>query len=64
MVSYPKNQIFAFYTVIVVLLSVLGFFQGEKILKLDKHKGAAAGAMMGLVISVILWYSYGKEHSY
>jgi len=59
--KYDKKRIMAFYAAITVVLAVVGYLLGR-----GSGKGMmylAAGAVLGVVVSVILWVTWGKKNS-
>lgn len=59
---YSKKQIFIFYILLTLVLTVIGYFQGKKTLQQNEY--ALYGLLSGIIISVILWYAWGKANSY
>lgn len=48
--------ILVFYGILAIITAAIGHF-------LDKKSGFTNGYIAGVVISVILWFSYGKKAS-
>lgn len=56
-----KEMIWGFYGVLIIVLSVVGYFIG---LKKNKEKlYAIIGMIIGVMISIILWLTVGKKMS-
>jgi hypothetical protein len=54
---WPTFQIILFYALVMMVTSTLGFV-------LFKKDGAVHGLALGAVLSLYLWYQYGKDMSY
>ena len=54
---WPTFQIIIFYALVMMVTSTLGFV-------LFKKDGAVHGLAVGAVVSLFLWYQYGKDMSY
>ena len=54
MLNMNKNLIFAFYALLVVVLTVLGYRYGGEM-------AAVAGALLGCLVSYGLWEIVGKK---
>lgn len=57
----PLQKVILFYTIIVIVLGVLGYYKGPEFVGSNSY-GAAAGATLGMVLSLILWFMYGKNY--
>lgn len=58
-----KEYVLAFYAVLMVVLAVVGLYFGEKSIG-GKMEAAGLGALLGWFISVVLWYTWGKNNTY
>lgn len=68
-----KNKIFMFYAVMTLVMGLIGALANRKIQadknpSMDSKKALMMGAMSGMaagaVLSVILWFAWGKHNSY
>lgn len=57
-----KEYIWAAYAVLIVLLTVVGFFVGKSSGKSELY--ASVGAFFGALISIVLWVVWGEKNSY
>jgi len=55
-----KEYIFAFYGLLTIALSALGYF----IASTDKVEYGISGGLLGILISIILWIKIGRRVSY
>ena len=53
----PAYQILVFYFVVMVVTSTVGY-------TLDKTDGFTYGLVLGVVVSLGLWFQYGKKMAY
>lgn len=60
--AYPKNQIFAFYTLLTASLTFIGYWNGKK--SNQANEKAWNSFVAGILISTILWQVWGKSNSY
>lgn len=58
----PKNQIFTFYIILTIVFTISGYQHGKQTNNSNSH--AFYGFILGLVISIILWETWGKANSY
>ena len=54
---WPTFQIIIFYALVMMVTSTLGFV-------LFKKDGGVHGLAVGAVLSLFLWYQFGKDKSY
>lgn len=57
-------QIITAYVGVTIILALLGFLIGNSYSKNGKHRGmefAIAGGILGVVISIILYFTVGKK---
>lgn len=52
-----KTALMVFYAVLIVVMAVIGYFVGKD----KKEMYAAVGALIGLAVSVLLWFVWGKK---
>lgn len=58
----PKNNVYAFYVVLTIALIYLGYRHGNKTNNGIEH--GIYGGFIGLIISYILWETWGKHNTY
>jgi hypothetical protein len=55
-----KEYIFAFYGLLTIALSALGYFISSS----NRIEYGISGALLGILISIILWIKVGRRVSY
>ena len=53
----PAYQILVFYLLVMMVTSTVGY-------TLDKKDGFTYGLVLGVVVSLALWFQYGKKMAY
>ena len=51
-----RSMLYIFYGVLTLLLALGGFYLG-------KTYGALSGLLLGIILSLVLWFAWGKKHS-
>ena len=63
MVEKTKTEnVLAAYIILTMLLALIGYFMGKT--KQKKKSYAITGALIGLIVSTMLWLSWGQYHTY
>ena len=60
MEQIKKEYIGGFYLILIIILSLIGYF----VAKNNKLEYALAGALVGVLISLLLWILWGSKNSY
>ena len=60
MEQIKKEYIWGFYLILIIILSLIGYF----VAKNNKLEYALAGALVGVLISLLLWILWGSKNSY
>ena len=60
MKQIKKEYIWIFYGILIILLALLGYF----FTKHNKIEYGLAGALIGVLISLLLWILWGSKNSY
>jgi uncharacterized membrane protein len=55
-----KEYIWGFYLLLTLLLALIAYFMSTN----NKLEYALAGALVGILISLILWIVWGSKNSY
>ena len=55
-----KEYIWGFYLLLIIILAIIGYF----IAKDNKLEYALAGALVGILLSLLLWILWGSKNSY
>ena len=55
-----KEYIYIFYIILIIILALIFYFLSTT----NKQSYALAGALLGVIISLILWISWGSKNSY
>ena len=55
-----KEYIWGFYLLLIIILASIGYF----IAKDNKLEYALAGALVGILLSLLLWILWGSKNSY
>lgn len=53
-----KEVIWGFYAVLILVLAILGYF----LAKVNKFEYSLLGALIGILVSLILWITWGSSH--
>ena len=61
MEKIAKEKIMAFYLILTLITTLIGFFLRKSG---DGYEKLMYGFVAGLILSVILWVSWGKDNSY
>ena len=66
MEKQKKEYILAFYVLLIVILTAIGFKYPKQVSRgtLNAHHSATAGFALGVLISLGLWEAWGKSNSY
>ncbi len=56
-----KNMIMLFYAATTAVLIFLGYNYANKIVEVSANIGALLGGLLGITISIALWYTVGKK---
>lgn len=56
-----KELIWGAYAVLIVILGTVGYFVGKKFGNAEIY--SSVGVVLGAVISIVLWISWGKKNS-
>ena len=56
-----KEVVWAFYAIVIAVLAVIGYYIGKKHGRSEVY--ASGGALIGSVISISLWLSWGKKNT-
>ncbi len=54
-------MVIGFYVLLTLILVALGYFVVPRVVKLGKNIGGFLGAVLGIVISIALWFLIGKR---
>jgi hypothetical protein len=55
-----KEYIFGFYLLLTLLLALIAYFMSTN----NKLEYALSGALVGILLSLILWIVWGSKNSY
>jgi hypothetical protein len=55
-----KEYIWGFYLLLIIILSIVGYFMAKD----NKLEYALAGALVGILLSLLLWIVWGSKNSY
>ena len=55
-----KEYIWGFYLLLIIILSIVGYFMDKD----NKLEYALAGALVGILLSLLLWIVWGSKNSY
>ena len=55
-----KEYIWGFYLLLIIILSIVGYFMAKD----NKLEYALAGALIGILLSLLLWIVWGSKNSY
>jgi hypothetical protein len=61
--NFTQNQILMFYLVLTIILTGIGYWYGTTMKPDTSSMYAIYGLIIGIVISVILWFTWGKNAS-
>jgi uncharacterized protein YueI len=56
-----KGYLLLFYIILTIILILIGYFLGNKFNPSKRQEYALYGALVGIVLSLILWFSWGKN---
>lgn len=60
MAPIKKEYIISFYVVLTLILSILGYFLSTT----NKLEYGLSGGLLGILLSIILWITWGSRNSY
>lgn len=60
MQQIKKEYIWGFYLLLIIILAIIGYFLAKN----NKLEYALAGALVGILISLLLWILWGSKNSY
>jgi len=60
MAPIKKEYIISFYVVLTLILSMIGYFMSAS----NKLEYGLSGALIGILLSIILWITWGSRNSY
>ena len=55
-----KEYIWGFYLLLIIILSIVGYFMAKD----NKLEYALAGALIGILLCLLLWIVWGSKKSY
>lgn len=55
-----KTKIFAFYAILTLVLTLVGYYSGKALQKSPMMFGTV-GFVLGVLVSMMLWQKYGKN---
>ena len=55
-----KEIVFTAYGILIILLSLIGYFVAQN----NKIEYGAGGALVGVLLSLILWLIWGSKNTY
>lgn len=56
-----KEYVWTFYVVMIIVLAMVGYFAGKASNKSEMY--ASAGVIVGAIVSVVLWMTWGKKNT-
>ena len=63
MMNQKKETLWAFYAFLTIAFGFIGFLMAHK-MNNPRHMNTHVGLVIGGLISIILWETWGKTHSY
>ena len=60
MAPIKKEYIISFYVVLTLILSILGY----SLSAINKLEYGLSGGLLGILLSIILWITWGSRNSY
>ena len=60
MQQIKTENIWGFYLLLIIILAIIGYFLAKN----NKLEYALAGALVGILISLLLWILWGSKNSY
>ena len=57
-------QIMVFYIILSLALAATGYFVVPRFIELGKMMGGTLGLALGIIVSVVLWFTVGKKMLY
>ena len=57
-----KESVIGFYLILIVVLALIGYFVGKS--KGNEAEWSLGGAALGVVLSVVSWFAWGKNNTY
>lgn len=61
MADMKSLLVFMFYGLLIGLMTWVGYHFTQKIVSVSKNVGAILGAVIGIMLSVALWFWMGKK---